>query len=51
MNENTSLFSNAQIQIELKPHAAVETAFVLNESGPKYRAVKSAQPTAAIKKK
>ena len=51
MNENTSLFSNAQLQIELKPHAAVETAFVLNDAGPKYRAAKSAQSSAAIKKK
>jgi modification methylase len=25
MNENTSLFGNAKLQIELKPHAAVET--------------------------
>ena len=24
MNENTSLFGNAQLQIELKPHTAVE---------------------------
>lgn len=51
MNENTSLFSNAQLQIELKPHAAVEPAFVLNESWPKYRAMKSAQSTAVIKRK
>ncbi len=51
MNENTSLFSNAQLQIELKPHAAVETAFVLNESGHKYRAIKSAHLLAATKKK
>jgi hypothetical protein len=51
MNENASLFSNAQLQIELKPHAALEAAFVLNESGTKYRAVKSGQSPAAVKKK
>ncbi len=34
MDENASLFSNAQLRIELKPHAAVETTFVLNDSRP-----------------
>jgi hypothetical protein len=51
MNENASLFSNAHLQIELTPHAAVEPALVLNEAGPNYRATKFAQPTAAVKKK
>src|SRR5258708_33144062 len=32
MNENTSLFGNAQLQIELKPHTAVETVAALKES-------------------
>lgn len=45
MNENTSLFSNAQLQIELKPHAAVETALILNESGSKSRVTKSINST------
>jgi site-specific DNA-methyltransferase (adenine-specific) len=37
MNENTSLFSNAKLQIELKPHAAVETVPALRETPPAYR--------------
>ena len=37
MNENTSLFGNAQLQIELKPHPAVEAVAVLQETSPVYR--------------
>jgi site-specific DNA-methyltransferase (adenine-specific) len=36
MNENASLFSNAQIKIALKPRPLIETACVLNESRSKY---------------
>ncbi len=32
MNENRSLFGQARFQIELKPHAAVESAMALQES-------------------
>jgi len=38
MSENTSLFSNAQLQIELKPHIAVETVAALQEAPPTYKA-------------
>ena len=37
MNENTSLFGNSQLQIELKPHASVEAASVLHESPTPYK--------------
>ena len=37
MNENTSLFGNSKLQIELKPHTAVETAAALHETPPCYR--------------
>ena len=37
MNENTSLFGNAQIQIELKPHKAVEAVGALQETAPAYK--------------
>jgi site-specific DNA-methyltransferase (adenine-specific) len=37
MNENTSLFGNAQFQIELKPHAAVDAVAVLAETAPTYK--------------
>ena len=37
MNENTSLFGNAQFQIELKPHAVVEAGAVLNDSVTPYK--------------
>ena len=37
MNENTSLFGNSKLQIELKPHTAVETAAALHETPPSYR--------------
>src|SRR5207247_2307635 len=36
MNENTSLFSHAQFQIELKPHAAVEAVAAFQETAPPY---------------
>src|SRR6266540_4371238 len=34
MNENTSLFGHAQLQIDLKPHLAVETVAALQETAP-----------------
>ena len=37
MNENTSLFGNAQLQIELKPHTAVEAVGALQETPPVYK--------------
>src|SRR5436309_4876624 len=37
MNENTSLFGNAQLQIELKPHTAVEAVAALRETSPAYK--------------
>lgn len=37
MNESTSLFGNAQLQIELKPHSAVEAAATLKEAPPAYK--------------
>ena len=37
LNENTNLFGHAQLQIDLKPHAAVDAAAVLQEIGPAYR--------------
>jgi site-specific DNA-methyltransferase (adenine-specific) len=51
MNENTSLFGNAQLQIELKPHSVAETASVLNESGSEYKATRTANCSAANIKK
>ena len=36
MNENSSLFGQARFQIELKPHAAVESAATIAESPPAY---------------
>lgn len=36
MNENT-LFGNAKLQIELKPHAAVEGVPALRETPPAYK--------------
>jgi DNA modification methylase len=38
LNENTSLFGNSQLQIELKPHAAIESALTLREQSPAYKA-------------
>jgi hypothetical protein len=37
LNENTNLFGNSQIQIELKPHAAVEAVVGLQETPPAYK--------------
>ena len=37
LNENTNLFGNAQLQIELKPHPAVERVEVLQETAPAYK--------------
>lgn len=38
MDENSSLFGNAQLQIELKPHTAVGSVAVLQETSPAYKA-------------
>ena len=38
MNENNSLFGNSQLKIEMRPHAAFETAAALHESGATYSA-------------
>jgi DNA modification methylase len=51
MDENTSLFGNAQLQIELKPHTAVEAASILNESGSDYSARRTVKPRATTRKK
>jgi hypothetical protein len=48
MNENTSLFGQQRLEIELKPHAAVVAAPVLNESGPEYLTAKKGQRPSAI---
>ena len=37
MNENTSLFGNAKLQIELKPHTAVEGVVALHETAAPYK--------------
>jgi len=37
MNENTSLFGNAKLQIELKPHRAIDTAATLQETPLAYK--------------
>ena len=42
IEENTSLFGNAQLQIELQPHKAVGPTFVLKETGLKYKSQKLA---------
>ena len=47
LNENTNLFGNAQLQIDLKPHAAVEAAAVLQESGPAYKTQARKKPSRA----
>jgi modification methylase len=51
MNENTNLFGNAQLQIELKPHAAAEAASVLNESVAEYKATRTGRSRLATRKK
>ena len=47
MNENTPLFGNAKLQIELKPHAAVVAVSILNESGSEYKATRTNKSQAA----
>ena len=37
LNENTNLFGNAQLQIDLKPYAAAEVAATFNEQAPPYK--------------
>lgn len=37
MNENTSLFGNAQLQIELKPHTTIESRVTLHEHPMAYK--------------
>jgi hypothetical protein len=47
LNENTNLFGHAQLQIQLKPHAAVEGVAAFQESAPPYETQpceKSARP-------
>ncbi len=50
MNESTSLFGNALLQIELKPHPATEAA-VLNESVTEYKTKTIAKRLASPRKK
>jgi DNA modification methylase len=45
MNENRSLFGQAQFQIELKPHAAVESAAAIAESPPTFRTRAKKKPS------
>ena len=40
MNESSSLFGNARVQIELKPHVAMEAVAALLETGPEYKAIR-----------
>ena len=47
MNENTSLFGNAKIQIELKPHSNVLDLVALKDSSPPYRIRKRKKTTRA----
>ncbi|HXS69113.1 MAG TPA: site-specific DNA-methyltransferase [Candidatus Polarisedimenticolia bacterium] len=51
INENTSLFGNAQFQIELKPHTAVQTSSVLNEPSAPYRTSKRPQKISSNRRK
>src|SRR5665213_1436734 len=51
MNESGSLFGNAQLQIELKPHTAIEAASVLNEAAREYKVTRTAKFPATKKKK
>lgn len=43
MNENSSLFGNAQFQIELKPHSAVPVPAFLNDTAIPYKAGKASR--------
>lgn len=47
MNENTTLFGNAQLQIELKPHASVEAVAALQEAPPSYKTRPLKKPSRA----
>jgi len=47
LNENTNLFGNAQLQIDLKSHAVVEAAAVLQESGPACKTQARKKPSRA----
>jgi site-specific DNA-methyltransferase (adenine-specific) len=51
LHENTSLFSNRQLQIELKQPAAPPAVAVLNESGPEYKTSKSKRRLTVARKK
>ena len=45
MNENASLFGNSQLQIELRPHTAVEAVAALQETPRPYKTRRREQPT------
>ena len=47
LNENTNLFGNAQLQIDLKLNTEVEAATVLQESGPAYKTQARKKPSRA----
>jgi DNA modification methylase len=49
MNENSSLFGHAQFQIELKPHAAVESAATIAERPAAYRARARKKPVQKLR--
>jgi site-specific DNA-methyltransferase (adenine-specific) len=51
MNENTSLFANTLLQIELKPHTAIEVPSVLNEAASGYKAKVAGKQSASPRKK
>ena len=40
LNENTNLFGNAQLQIDLKPQSAAGTLSILQEAGSAYKAAR-----------
>ena len=45
LNENTNLFGNARLQIELKPHVTVEAVTLLQETGLAYKTKAGKQPS------
>jgi hypothetical protein len=47
MNENTSLFGQQRLDIELKPHVALGASSVLNESGPGCSTAKTGKQASA----
>ena len=51
MNENTSLFANALLQMELKPHSASEFPSVLNDAVSEYKVKYFAKRVAAARRK